>query len=416
MNAPPPTVALVDPIWIGHHETYFKAFIDALQEAGSRVIAVCPHPEQLEAFAQRYPNTLRLGLLKDPGKSRLFRGMDHDPILTHQRWQYASRAISQVEKESGWKADFVFFAWLDSYLRFMSTKGIADRLLGRPWTGLYFRNQHLGEDSNGIIGMLKNRLRGDFVLKSKRCRLVAGVDERTLPMVEDYAQKPVLHFPDITDEAEGNLEDPLAQTILKRADGRKVIGIIGLEKRKGFLTLLRVAQRAAKEGKPWYFAFTGVMWWNSLTSQETIWLKDFLKSPPENVYLDPEAGPVPDGPSYNGLASTFDVFYAAYLNSIYNGSSNVLTKAALLKIPVVVTKGFCLEERVNAYDLGLAISEDADDECYEALQRVLDGVNWEGEPLRPQFDDYFALHSHQKLVEHMNRLIEVGAREQKLSA
>ena len=147
------TVGLVDPIWIGHHETYFKAFIRSLHQAGARVLAVCPKPDALQALVEEFPETLRVGLLEDPGESKLLRGRDHDPLLTHQRWQLAGRALTALEKSSGWTVDFVFFAWLDSYLRFMSTGAMADRMIGRPWTGLYFRSQHLTDRSSGPVDM-----------------------------------------------------------------------------------------------------------------------------------------------------------------------------------------------------------------------------------------------------------------------
>lgn len=402
------TVALVDPVWVGHHATYFRAFIEAFVEAGARVIAVCPQPEALEDLLGTYPNTLIAGKLEDPGESRLLPGRDHDPFLTCRRWRLASDAITQLEKQSAWPVDFVYFAWLDSYLRFMISTGLADRILGRPWTGLYFRNQHLTEKSRGLMAKIKNRLKGDFVMRSSACRLLAGVDERTLPHIEAYTGKPVLLMPDITDETPGNPEVHLARTIRERARERKVIGMVGLEKRKGFLTLLRAAQKAEALGEPWYFAFTGVLWWNTLTPSEAAWVRKILADPPENIYLDPDAGLVPDGTIYNGIASTFDVFFAAYLNSIYNGSSNVLTKAALLRKPVVVTEGACLEERAAFFRLGLAIPEDDAGRCLEAIRALLGGVDWKGNPLEPRYEDYFELHSREKLLQNVRIMISAA--------
>ncbi len=402
------TVGLVDPLWCGHHETYFKAFIRALHHAGARVVAVCPKPEDLQELAAEFPDTLRVGLLSDPGGSRFFPGRDNDPILTHQRWQSAESSLSKVENETDWKIDFVFFAWLDSYLRFMSTAETADRLIGRPWAGLYFRNQHLSSRTSGLLGTLKQRLRGDFILRSAGCRVVAGVDEQLLPFLEEFCGKPVLQFPDITDESAGDPETPLARAITNGAKGRKVIGIVGLEKRKGFLTLMRVAKKAAERQLPWYFAFTGVLYLSTLEKEEAKWLRSFLDSKPDNVYIDEDAGPIPDGAPYNGVASTFDVFFAAYLNSLYNGSSNVLTKAALLKIPVVVTKGACLEERVDEFQMGVSIDEGDADECLTAIKHLLEGQQLDGSSLQPRFDNYFELHSHQRLTDHMSKMISMA--------
>src|SRR5690606_29025725 len=141
--------------------------------------------------------------------------------------------------------------------------------------------------------------------------------------------KPVIQFPDITDETAGDPQYPLAVAIRERAKGRKIIGMVGLEKRKGFITLLRVAQRAEEAGKPWFFAFTGVLFWETLTRADASFVTQRLSENPENIFLDQQAKAIPDGAAYNGVASTFDIFYAAYLNSLYSGSSNVLTKAAL---------------------------------------------------------------------------------------
>ncbi|MFT4637740.1 MAG: hypothetical protein ACI8T1_001050 [Verrucomicrobiales bacterium] len=402
------TVGLVDPVWVGHHATYFRAFIESFVEAGARVVALCPNPEDLEDLAQTYPDALVVGKLEHAGESRLLRGREHDPFVTQKRWRLASKSLAEIEAASGWKVDFVFFAWLDSYLRFMSSSGKADRLLGRPWTGLYFRNQHLTEEASGIIAKVKQRLKGDFIMRSENCRLISGVDERALPFVEAFARKPVLLMPDITDETAGDPEVPLAVTIREKAAGRKVIGIVGLEKRKGCLTLMRVAREAEKQGKPLFFAFTGVLWWDTFSDDEVAWIKEFLANPPGNIHLDSDAGMVPDGAVYNGIALTFDVFFAAYLNSLYNGSSNVLTKGALLKLPTIVTEGACLEDRVKAYRLGLAVPEDDVERCMDAIERLLKGVNWDGIPLDPRYSDYFALHSHQRLIEHAREMISTA--------
>ena len=406
MNSSDPcSVALVDPIWVGHHATYFRAFVESFLEAGARVVALCPKPEDLEDMASKYADRLSVSKLEDPGDSKLFRGREHDPFTTRQRWRIAGEAIDAQEDVSGWKVDFVFFAWLDSYLRFMPSATTAERLLGRPWTGLYFRAQHLTEPASGLLAKVKQRLKGDFIMRSEDCRLISGVDERTLPYVESYAMKPVLLMPDITNEATGDPEVPLAKAIREKAAGRKIIGIVGLEKRKGFLTLLRVAREAHKMGKPWFFAFTGVLWWETLSDEEVAWVKDYLADPPDNIYLDPEAGMVPDGEVYNGVASLFDVFFAAYLNSLYSGSSNVLTKGALLKKPSIVTEGACLEDRVKTYRIGLAVPEDDTKRCFEAIERLLVDQDWDGKPVNPRYEDYFALHSHEKLVEHVRDMI-----------
>ena len=63
------TVALVDPVWVGHHATYFRAFIESFLEAGARVVALCPKPEDMEDMAREHPDSLSISKLEDAGVS-----------------------------------------------------------------------------------------------------------------------------------------------------------------------------------------------------------------------------------------------------------------------------------------------------------------------------------------------------------
>lgn len=401
-----PTIALIDPVWLGHHKTYFIAFVHALVAVGARVLGACPHPAEVEFLSELYPGMVFIGKLIDPGGSKILPGRDYDPLLTHQRWVNARRALRSLEKKHDIKAQLVFFAWLDSYLRFMSSPRLARSLIGLPWSGLYFRSQHLR--TGGIKSVLAKRLRGDFLLRSANCRAVAVVDEEMVGTIEKFAAKRVMTFPDITDETAGNPQHPLARTVRDMAAGRRIIGMIGLEKRKGFLTLLRAAQLAKQLGKPWFFAFAGRVYWGTLDEAETTWLRELLQDPPDNIYLDPEAGQVPDGEAYNGLAGEFDIFFAAYITALFDSSSNTLTKAAFLRKPVIVSKGSCLEERARDFSLGIPIKDTDHEACVQAIELLLQGKNEQGADLNPKFREYHDRHSHERLRCCMKELVSLA--------
>ena len=108
------TVALVDPIWVGHHATYFRALIEAFLKVDARVVALCPRPEDLQDMADEHPDRLVVSKLEDPGNSRLLPGRDHDPSTTRQRWRIAGEAVDELEEACGWHVEFVFFAWLEA--------------------------------------------------------------------------------------------------------------------------------------------------------------------------------------------------------------------------------------------------------------------------------------------------------------
>ena len=174
------TVVLADPRWEGHHPTYFYEFTASLLRLGHRVIGLCPEPQQLQEEAHLIGQRLGIdirdrmatGHLDDPGKAYLRPGQDHDPISTIVRWRCLKKAMFAVEKSSGWDADFVFLPWLDSYLRFQPSTKLANQL-GKPWSGLYFRNHHLGSAQNTVLKAAK----GDRSLRNKNCVAVGVLDE-----------------------------------------------------------------------------------------------------------------------------------------------------------------------------------------------------------------------------------------------
>ena len=101
----------------------------------------------------------------------------------------------------------------------------------------------------------------------------------------------------------------------------------------------------------------------------------------------------------------FDVLFVAYHDFL--GSSNVLTKAAMLKKPVVCTDLGCIAHRTKTYDLGLAIPQGDATACCAAIGRILKGMNWSNQPLRPRYTDYHSEHSRDRLDESMRELISL---------
>jgi hypothetical protein len=90
----PPTIALIDPIWVGHHPMYFGEFGAAFMRLGARVVGFCPNPEAAvteirqasgdpEADVHCYP-------LKTGEKSFLNGRFEGDPWHTLRRWPVRS--------------------------------------------------------------------------------------------------------------------------------------------------------------------------------------------------------------------------------------------------------------------------------------------------------------------------------------
>lgn len=406
------TVVLADPRWDGHHPTYFYEFTASLLRLGHRVIGLCKEPEQFQKEAAVICRRKGLdiaervfaGPLEDPGRAYFRPGQDHDPISTVVRWRCLKKAIAHGEKESGWSTDFVFLPWLDSYIRFQPSTRLANQL-GKPWAGLYFRNHHFGFPQSSVHRAAK----GDRSLRNASCVAVGVLDERFSEAMAEVTGKEIIAFPDITNENPPEVPSAFALEVIKRAGGRKIIGMVSLEKRKGFLTMLKIAEAVAGK-EDWYFVAAGKYAQDTCSPEEQAYaaaIQEKVDSGElDNLYLQLPGERVNDGADFNSLIKVFDVIYAAYED--FQGSSNALTKGAIFKRPLIATEGECVGARVDEFGMGLNIPQGSVDKGIEAIRRVLAGEDWEGKTLGKKFSEYHAKHDRKRLDEVFTQLLAMA--------
>lgn len=413
-SQPMKTVALVDPLWVGHHPMYFSQFTAAFLRLGAFVIGLCPNPAEAfsgakaasESGAVEFERRVSTHLLAG-GKRSWFRGrFEGDPVRTYQRWRRCAEALSEAEQEIGRKADLVFFPYLDSYLRFLPFPTVPHLTIDRPWSGLYLRNHHHGETPSPKKS-LRMLAKGDALIRSPLCRGIGVLDERFIQPMETYTRTTVDGFPDVTDSTLPAQPYVLAEEILRKAAGRKVIGLIGLEQRKGMLNLLRVAGKARELKLPWYFVCAGRYERPEYSAgeQELIDLtaRRIQSGEIDNLHFDPNAGRIPEEADFNSIFSTFDVAWAAYEG--FEGSSGALGKAASFDIPCIATQGQCIGHRVEGYRTGLTIPEGNSVKALEAIKRILDGKDWRGEPLMPAHERFREDHGLRRLDSLLGKLL-----------
>ena len=407
MSASAKTVALIDPLWIGHHPMYFTQFTASFLRSGANVIGLCPEPyaamEDLRAAlggdaVKEVRKRVHFHELPS-GKRSFFNGrFEGDPLRTFLRWKSATDLLADAEAISGMRTDLVFFPYLDSYLRFLPFASIPELVMNRTWSGLYLRNHHHGEKPS-IKKALRMLAKGDDILRSRQCPGIGVLDERFIPQMEKLCSKPVIPFPDVTQTNLPDRESVLASRIRQAAAGRKVIGIIGLERRKGFLTLLKTAELARQQKLPYYFVCAGTISLQQYTPDEREKIHSLVRSIEageiDNLHLDPAAGRIPDEADYNSLFTTFDVAWAAYEG--FQGSSGTLSKAAAFEIPSLATAGECVGRRVEDYRMGLTISEGDAHRALEAITFLVNGTDREGVALMPDYARYREDHSQARL-------------------
>jgi len=400
------TVALVDPLWVGHHPMYFSQFTASFLRNGANVIGLCPSPDAAMADLHKAIGGEPADLGKrvyfhalPSGKRSFFNGrFEGDPLRTFLRWKNAADHLADAEALSGMSADLVYFPYLDSYLRFLPFSGIPHFLLNRPWSGLYLRNHHHGEKPSPGKS-LRLLAKGDAILRSGLCPGIGVLDERFIPAMEKLSRKDVIAYPDVTQINLPKQPSALALTVKQKAAGRSIVGIIGLERRKGLLTLLRTAELARGQGLPYYFVCAGTVRLQEFTATEREWLRTMVgkitSGDIDNLHFDPDAGRIPDEADYNSLFSTFDIAWAAYEG--FQGSSGTLSKAAAFEIPCIATAGECVGSRVKNYQLGVNIREGSAGEALAAIQQLLAGKGGDGNALAPDFAAYREHHSQDRL-------------------
>lgn len=405
---PRQTVALLDPLWFGHHPMYFAEFTASFLRAGADVLSLCPEPGTARRdLAACIGNHAGGGLdrvsfhhLPPEGTGFPANMLPGNPLRTLARWKDAAEALADAEKSSGRHADLLFFPYLDVYLRYLPFPSIPRFFINRPWSGLYLRNHHYGAPP-GWKRKLVIHGKGDPMLRSPLCDSIGVLDERFIPAMEDFTGKKISAFPDITRSDLPPQPAPLALEILRKAAGRKIIGMIGLERRKGFLQLLEVAGLARAGNFPYYIVCAGGMNLKEYTEPERRMLADLAHSINsgniDNLHFDPSAGRIPDEADFNSVFSTFDIAWAAYEN--FHGSSGTIGKAAAFEIPCLATAGECIGRRIEHYRTGLTIPEVDPALALEAIHRLCNLSDWNGDPLQPDYHAFRKQHSRERLDE-----------------
>ena len=401
------TIALVDWNWAGHHPTYFNLFILALEELGFDVLAICPNPsEAAETAAKTRPTANLDGSLR--GQTE-FRKMDvprhrlgrlRSARLTAMDWTV--RHFTGVEKQirewmrhTGRRVDMVFYACI--YTVDFEWIRLTKPFLHFPWAGLFLHASiYRKPDRRDLSGRL---FRPEQIFEGELCKGVAILDEGVASEISSSIGKPVVIFPDVTDErltANGGSQ-PLGDRLKQFASGKPIVGLFGhLQRYKGLLTFLQAAKLAA----PWDICFALAGNLDLPPSEETSRIHQCLNECPN---LWDHLIRIPDGSYLNSLLQSCDIIYAAYLD--FPNSSNILTKAAFLKKPVIVSDGFLMAERVRRFNMGEIIPEGNTEALLTAILKIArDPQAWIAGN-KPKWVEYCNEHSFKRLKVSFKQLL-----------
>jgi len=386
------TVALVDWNWMGHHPMYFKLHLRALLELGCSVGAFCPKPEEVR---------LGLGELSSDARSRL--------SLHALEWKFApggcpsrlqnrastllsvrelTKLIRDWETGHGRTVNLVFFPSI--YHMHFPIYRLAEWSFPFPWAALYI---HSGVFRRALAGAPGSAIppRVDRIFRSPRLRSMGVLDEGVKEWVESRYGRRIVWFPDLTDTLVDD-RSSIGAELRRFAAGRPIIGSTGFLKRsKGVLTLAKLALDGANSDL--CFAFIGEVPWDNYSPEQREVIRSLVEKRP-NVFTHFER--IPDEGAFNSCIQACDVLFAAYLN--FADSSGLLSKAAALRKPIIVSDGFLMAQRVRQYRMGEVVAEGDADSAIRSIRKIL-GETEENRTCEPNWAGYLAQHSYELLKE-----------------
>jgi len=360
-------VALVDPYRGGHHIAFMRYFSRALLTSGHSVIILQPNAQTdvIPWLEMKYSGDhevwnydYQLPAFKNIGRAQWV-----ITLRAFTYWKHLKKVLRKVEAELNLTIDLVFFAWLDSYLANYLAPSILGRIFPYYWAGLYFHPRHLRLENNmeKLVGLSEV----DVALSAKLCKGVAVHDSGIIDvMTKRYPNKRIVWFPEIADSTAPRDNYPLSNQIIEGAKDRSIVGMIGLTKQQGLLTLMRLAKVAPAEF--FYFVFVGRFNDRDMTASEKVEWHNFVQHHSEDCFFHFHS--IPEGEEYNAVFNCFDIPFIVYEN--FTSTSNRLTKAANFHKPVLANDDYIIGEEVKKYNLGLTVKSGDVDQCLEAISEL----------------------------------------------
>jgi glycosyltransferase involved in cell wall biosynthesis len=402
MSGPIRTVALVEWNWMGHHPMYFKLFIRALLDLGCTVLALCPKPEEVDVSLQDLDANVRGRLtLRSITWPPAPRGC---PDWLNRRAQMlrsvyrVRKRIRRWEVEQGKSMDLVFFACIyDAQFR---TFRSAEWLLPYRWSGLYLHCRSFRKPGS-VIPQNGEMPCPEGIFRSSKLHSIAILDEVATTGMEHLSGRPVMLFPDLTDEEVSKEPTPLAIKIRRFASGAPIVVALGsLQYTKGVTTLARLALDPANSDI--CFVFVGNVEWSLFKPEDRVLISSLMDRCP-NAYT--HFARVPDEPSFNSVIRASDVIFAAYLD--FPNSSGILTKSAVFQKPIIVSDGYLMAERTRQYHLGEVVPEGDVEATGRAVREILKNLKAWRDRHNPKWHEYREKHSYDSLKIAFSNLLRV---------
>lgn len=293
--------------------------------------------------------------------------------------------INAAIRKAPWRPDCLFNMYMDMYKTGIEHWRQFASVCRLPWSGIRF----VPSDTPPPEGYYSlPSLRGVCFLDETVCRAYSA------SLSDKYFQ----HIPDITNAELSEHPCFLAEEILCRAAGRKIVflggSIVGKKNIARWIELIALA-----DSKRWFFVQIGEIHGNTFSPEDTAAFERLVADPPENLLLYPYY--LSDERDFNAIIRMSDIIFAVYRN--FRNSSNMLGKAAYFEKPILVSDGYLMGDRVRRYGIGLAVPQDDVQAMVRALESLTKGLipprNFAA--CRAAFDEQVAGDSLERFIENV---------------
>lgn len=250
--------------------------------------------------------------------------------------------IQQAVQQARHPPDFVFVMYMDMFKSHPSQWTMPGQQMGTPWAGIRFSPRALtkGEQAEGHY--TDPQLRGMCFLDR----------QATNNYQKKFPTKTFQHLPDITNAALPTTEPDLARKLRTQAGGRHIVILGGsLDTRKNIAGFCKLATLA--DPQEWFFALVGRTYPNTFNDADRQALKKLKEMEKINTMLHLDY--IEDECNFNAMLSASNIIFAVYKNFPY--SSNMLSKSAWLRRPIIVSDRYQMGEQVLHYGIGRATDE-----------------------------------------------------------
>ena len=306
-------------------------------------------------------------------------------------------ALKRWEKRRQRKIDLVFFACIYDYT-FEYFNEIA-RFFTFPVSGLYLHCRSIRMPGSPIpqSGLLPclEKFWGHYPFLS-----LAVLDEGAQTGVQKLGNgRPVVWMPDVTTvnlpEANG---DGIASKLKRYSIGQPITLILGhIQPTKGIELFCDVSD--LMRGEDVCFGIIGDVEWSSFSPQ---FEEKLLRVAEHSSNVFAHFARVQDK-DINACIAESDLIFAAYQS--FPNSSNILSKAAQFRKPIIVSDGYLMAERVRKFRLGIVIPEGNVDAAEDAVRKLSgDTDSWIREN-NPDWEGYLTEHSEQSLSDAFEEIV-----------